>query len=204
VLHDFFNWLQHGFGQGKAAYGQSWAEAVAGSLNFWALLEGTHLMTLMLFAGTIFIVDLRLLGVVFRQTPISTISRKVLPLNLVAFAIMIATGLTLFFAKPVDYYHNVWFRAKMVFLLAALINIAIFHLRVQRDERAWDTLAKPPRKVRIAAAISLSAWLMVIMMGRFIPYSWFECGKGQSGFINTVQECAAWPEKGAIAMAEGN
>src|SRR5436190_2110347 len=52
----------------------SWSEALASSLNFWGLLEGTHVLSLMLFAGTIFVVDLRLLGLTFKRTPVAVIS----------------------------------------------------------------------------------------------------------------------------------
>jgi hypothetical protein len=109
----------------------------------------------------------------------------------------------LFFAKPVDYYHSIWFRFKMVFLAVAMINIVVFHAKVAKNESEWDGLETPPKAARISAAVSLAAWCLVIMMGRFIPYSWMECGKPQSEFVNWAQACAAWPERGAIAMNEG-
>jgi hypothetical protein len=143
----------------------------------------------MLFAGTIFVVDLRLLGVLFRRTPVSTISERVLPLTVFGFVIMITTGLALFFAKPLVYYHNIWFRAKLIFLALALINIVVFHTRVQRNIKEWDTLAKPPGAVRAGAAASLTAWLLVITLGRFIAYDWYECGKPIPHWINVAEDC---------------
>ena len=71
-------WLEHSLGKGPSPDGQSWSEALLGSLNFWGLLEGTHLIALMLFAGTIMVVDLRLLGVTFRKTRVSVISDAIL------------------------------------------------------------------------------------------------------------------------------
>lgn len=199
MLHEFFRWIQQDLGK-SSEYGPSWSEALLGSLNFWGLLEGTHLIMLMLFFGTILVVDLRLLGVLFKETPVSVLSKKVLPLTVFGFAAMIVTGLLLYFARPMDYYHNVWFRFKMVFLLIAMINIVVFHTKVQRNIEAWDTASKTPTSARVSAVLSLTAWFFVIMFGRFIAYSWFECGKPQPAFINAVQECAAWPEKGAIAL----
>ncbi len=180
-------WLQTELGKGGGD--QSWSEALLGSANFWGLLEGTHLLTLMLFAGTIFVVDLRLLGVLFRRTPVSTISERVLPLTVFGFAAMLVTGLALFFAKPVIYYHNIWFRGKMIFLALALINIVVFHTKVQHNIKEWDTLAKPPRQVRAGAVMSLVAWLLVITLGRFIAYDWFECGKRIPHWINVAEDC---------------
>lgn len=199
MINQFLVWLQTELGKGEGDTAQSWSEALVGSLNFWGLLEGTHLLSLMLFAGTILVVDLRLLGVTFRRTPVSVVSNRVLPLTLVGFVIVVVTGLALFFAKPLFYYHNVWFRAKVVFLALAMVNIVVFHTRVQRNQAAWDRAPKPPRGARGAAVLSLASWVFVITMGRFIAYDWFECGKPIPHWANVLQDCKA-SEKGAIEM----
>ena len=198
MLRAFFVWLQ-ALGRGPGPDAQSWSETLHGSLNFWNILEGTHLITLMLFAGTILVVDLRLLGVTFRKMKVSTLSEKVLPLTVFGFAMMVVTGLMVFFAKPVEYYHNIWFRAKMIFILVAMINILVFHYRVQKNVAAWDAAPTPPWSARISAIVSLTAWIMVIIMGRFIAYNWFDCGKPLPHFINAVQECKI-SEHGAIDL----
>jgi hypothetical protein len=199
MIRTFLVWLQTSLGKGHGPDAQSWSEALLGSLNFWGLLEGTHLLTLMLFAGTIMVVDLRLLGVIFKRTPVSVVSDKILPLTIGGIALMFVTGGALFFAKPLFYYHNIWFRLKLVFILLAMVNIAVFHFRVQRNQGAWDGSARPPFAARASAVISLSAWVLVIVMGRFIAYNWFECGKPLPDIINVSQSCAA-SEKGAVSL----
>ena len=199
MIRDFLVWLQTELGKGPGEYPMSWSEALLGSLNFWGLLEGTHLLSLMLFAGTIFVVDLRLLGVTFKRTPVSVLSDKVLPLTIFGFVLVILTGLALFYAKPLVYFHNIWFRAKLVFIVLALINIVIFHRRVQRNIQDWDTLSRPPRAARASAAVSLASWTVVIMLGRFIAYDWYECGKPIPEWANVLQECAA-SERGAASL----
>jgi hypothetical protein len=188
-------------GKGPGEFDPSWADLLAGSLNFWGLLEGTHVLSLMLFAGTIFMVDLRLMGVAFKKTPVSTLSERVLPLTVFGFAIMVLTGGALFFAKPLLYYHNLWFRLKLVFLAAAMINIVVFHYRVQNDREAWDAAPTPPAKARLSAAVSLTAWLLVITFGRFIAYDWFDCGKALPHWVNVAEECAI-SEKGALDIGD--
>ncbi|WP_374473034.1 DUF6644 family protein [Phenylobacterium sp.] len=201
MIRDVLVWLQTQLGKGPDEYAMSWSEQLLGSLNFWGLLEGTHLLSLMLFAGTIFVVDLRLLGVTFRKTPVSELSRRVLPLTVFGFVLVILTGLALFYAKPLVYYHNIWFRAKLAFIVLALVNIMVFHRRVQRNISAWDNLARPPAAARASAVISLASWALIIMLGRFIAYDWFECGKPLPDWANALQECAA-SEKGAQTLAE--
>jgi hypothetical protein len=157
----------------------------------------------MLFAGTIFVVDLRLLGVVFRKTPVSALSERVLPLTIAGLVLMLATGTALFFAKPLLYYHNLWFRLKLAFLVFAFLNILIFHYRVQRDIAAWDTLTRPPAKARISAALSLASWILVICCGRYIAYDWTNCGKPLPHWVNVAQDCKA-SEYGAIDLGSAD
>lgn len=201
MVRDFLVWLA-AFGKGPGEYDLSWSDLLASSLNFWSLLEGTHVLSLMLFAGTIFVVDLRLLGAAFRKTPISVISDRVLPLTIFGLVLMIATGVALFYAKPLLYYHNIWFRLKLVFLAVAAINIMVFHFRVQRDMAGWDTAARPPAKARLSAVISIASWIVVITFGRFIAYDWYNCGKALPEWANTLQECRT-SETGAVDL-KGN
>jgi hypothetical protein len=200
VIRDILVWVQTELGKGPGEFPQSWSEALLGTRNFWGLLEGTHLLALMLFAGTIFVVDLRLLGVTFRRTPVSVLSDRVLPLTVFGFALIVVTGVLLFYAKPLVYYHNIWFRFKLVFIALALINIVVFHYRVQRNRADWDAAPLPPPAARASAAISLTAWLVVITLGRFIAYDWYECGKPLPDFFNAVQSCAS-SERGAQSLA---
>jgi hypothetical protein len=195
----FLIWLQESLGKGRGDDAQSWSQALLGSLNFWNLLEGTHLLTLMLFAGTIMVVDFRLLGIAFKSTKVSVISEKVLPLTVAGFLLMIITGLALFFAKPVFYYHNLWFRLKLIFLVLAMINIAVFHFRVQRSQETWDSAPMPPLSARLSAMVSLTAWVTVILFGRLIAYNFVECGKPLPAWLNAVQECST-SEHGAQSL----
>ncbi len=191
MFHEFFRWLQEdlGFNEELAA---SWSQQFLGSFNLWSILEGTHVLTLMLFAGTIWIVDLRMMGVVFKDTPFSKLNDKVLPYTIVGFATMIITGFILFLAKPMDYYHNAWFRLKIIFLIIAAINIFWFHFKIQKETgEVWDKDPNPPLPVKLSGAISMTSWILIIIFGRFIAYNWFECGKPQPAFINWISECAA-------------
>lgn len=199
MIRDFLVWVATVLGKGEGDIAMSWSEALASSLNFWGLVEGTHVLTLMLFAGTIFVVDMRLLGLAFRRTPVSVVSDRILPLTIFGLVLMIVTGVALFYAKPLLYYHNIWFRLKLIFLLVAAANIIWFHFRVQRSLPEWDTAPKTPSVARISAVISIVSWIAVIAVGRFIAYDWFECGKPQPDWVNAVEECKT-SERGAINL----
>jgi hypothetical protein len=100
------------------------------------------------------------------------------------------TGALLFYAIPVRNYQSIFFRIKVLMLLAAGINAALFHLYMNRQDVAWDRLERPPTRARLSGATSLVAWSIVIVMGRMIAYDWFDCEKQpQSEFINWAAGC---------------
>ncbi|HVY89046.1 MAG TPA: DUF6644 family protein [Hyphomonadaceae bacterium] len=192
MLHDFFNWVQSVPGATDGDPSTSWSQQFAGSLHFWSLIEGSHVVALMLFAGTILMVDLRMLGIAFRSVPYSALNDRVLPLTIAGFVLVVATGVLLFLSNPVHYYHSLFFRAKMVFLVVAAVNIFWFHYRVQKSQAEWDAMPSPPAKVKLAAAVSLSSWVLVIVFGRLIGLSFFECETQKPGsFVYIFDECAA-------------
>jgi hypothetical protein len=185
-------WLQDVPGAVDGDPSTSWSQQFAGSLHLWALTEGTHVVSLILFAGTILVVDLRMLGFLFRDTPYSQLNDRVLPLTVLGFALMLVTGVLLFLSNPVEYYHSVWFRLKVIFLVLAAANILWFHHRTQKSRADWDGAADPPAAVKAAAAASLVSWILVIAFGRLMAFTWFECENLQPGsFLYGFAECAA-------------
>ncbi len=168
-----------------------WSIALRESLYVWPILEATHVLTIMLFAGTILMVDLRLLGLTFKQTTVSEMTERVLPWTVAGFILLVITGSVLFYAKPLVYYHNIFFRLKMLFLVAAFANILYFHKRAQANVAEWD-LTAPPRSARISAGLSLAAWTAIIVAGRMIAYDWYDCGKLRpGGFLAVAASCPA-------------
>ncbi len=73
-----------------------WSIALHESFYMYPLIESTHVVALFLFAGTIAMVDLRLLGAVFREVPISEINARILPWTVAGAVIMVSTGILLF------------------------------------------------------------------------------------------------------------
>ena len=149
--------------------------ALRESLYAWPFVESAHVLTLALFAGTAIMLDLRLLGLALRPVPVASLTGKMLPWTRAGFAAMVLTGLLLFYANPVRYYQNVFFRIKVVLLALVAINIWLFHARIHRRVAEWDRDPVTPRPARIAAVVSLAAWAGIIVAGRMIAYNWFDC-----------------------------
>jgi hypothetical protein len=190
VFHEFFRWLAEDLGK-SSSDGVSWSQQFHESLSLWSAVEGAHVLAIMFFAGTIWIVDLRMMGVAFRDMPFSKLNDRVLPITICAFLAMIVTGAIAFFGRdPLLYYHDVWFRFKMIFLVTASANIFWFHYRVQKNQAVWDAMEKPPAKVRLSGAISMVCWIAMIALGRFVAYDFLRCEKVPPGsFVYVFAEC---------------
>ncbi len=128
-------------------------------------IESFHVLAIVLVVGTISIVDLRLLGLASRSRSLTVLLREVLPYTWTAFAIAALTGFLLFSSNAPKYAHNLFFQAKMMLLVIAAANMAVFHLIGRREARQGAIAAKT------AGAISLGAWVAVVACGRWIGFT---------------------------------
>ena len=159
------------------------------SLYAYPLVETLHVLSLMLFVGSIAFVDLRLLGRAFRALPVSQVTSRLLPFAIAGFALSAATGALLFYAIPVRTYLSVFFRVKVIMLALAGLNAWLFRRRMRQGPPAWDADPRPPLWVRVSGGVSLFAWATVIVMGRMIAYNWFDCDKPQSDLVRWAAGC---------------
>jgi hypothetical protein len=130
-----------------------------------------------------------LLGLAMKEVSITEMAARVLPWVRAGFAVMITTGILLVYAIPVRTYQSVWFRAKVIFLILAFINIWYFHARVLPHAAEWDHDVRLPKAARRAGIASIVLWGLIIIAGRFIAYNWFDCAKRQSPLISTLAGC---------------
>ena len=138
----------------------------------YAILLGTHVVSLCLFAGLIIMMDLRLAGMGNLQTPISQIQKRLFPWQMVGFFVNAVTGLALIYAQPLRYYGKVFIWVKFSLMLLAGLNAIVFHLTTYRSVAQWDNDVVPPFKARLAGYFSLALWVGVIVFGRLTAYPW--------------------------------
>lgn len=144
---------------------------IADSAWLFPTIESLHVIALTLVVGSIAVVDLRLLGLRTGGSPVTGLTRHVLPFTWGAFALAAVTGSLMFCSQAVTYYGNAPFRAKLALLVLAGVNMAVFHLAAYRDVARWDAAARPPLAARLAGAISLATWTGVVFLGRWIAFA---------------------------------
>jgi len=47
----------------------------------------------------------------------------------------------------------------------------LFHLTIDRLRAEWDNLPIPPLQARIAGAVSLLLWFVIVAVGRLMAYT---------------------------------
>jgi hypothetical protein len=154
--------------------GLAWTTALRESPYGYPLIETSHVACIVIFAGLVMMMDLRLVRLAFGHVPLAQIQQRLFPWQMGAFVPSMATGILLFCVDPLRYYQNVLFLAKLLFLVLAGLNALVFHLKTYRKAETWD---EDPRVIMAAwraGAASLLLWSVTIVTSRLIPNNWFK------------------------------
>lgn len=148
--------------------------AIAESRYAFAIIEALHLFGLAAAVGFLLLVDLRLLGLAFRNQPVARVLAQLRPWIIGGFAVVFVTGVLLFWSAAARMVANPAFAIKLALILLAGLNALYFELAVGRGMVAQGTAAVVSRSARFAGVASISLWSLVIVFGRLIPYlpSW--------------------------------
>jgi hypothetical protein len=134
-------------------------------------IECVHVLAITFVVGSIAAVDLRLLGLASRGRRFSSLNGEIVPLTWIAFAVAVMSGSLLFSAKASQYAANTAFDVKMLLLLLAGVNMAVFQLLILRGSGAWDSASSTPLPAKIAGGLSLCIWIAVVVCGRIIGFT---------------------------------
>src|SRR5262249_60492800 len=97
-----FTWLE----------GLAWTTALRESPFGYPLIETSHVACIVVFAGLVIMMDLRLVGLAFTNAPLAQIQRRLFPWQMATFIPSMATGILLFCVDPLRYYKNGVFSPK--------------------------------------------------------------------------------------------
>lgn len=158
---NFWDWLQYS-GLGTYIAEATWA---------FPTIETVHVISLITVLGTIFVVDLRMLGWTSNKFAVTAVAKDTLPLTWGAFACAAISGGLLFVSKAGSYVDNPFFLLKMGAIALAGLNMMYFHFITWRTVEHWDRDASMPAAVKVAAALSIVFWLLVVFLGRAIGYT---------------------------------
>ncbi len=151
----------------SALYASPLGVAMRDSWFLYPLVNVVHLIGLILVVGTIGLLDLRLLGLA-RRVPLVAIYPILTRITAIGIVVQLASGFMLFASDATALIRNDAFVLKMLLFAAALANAGLFRLLWRSHLAAWDE--HPPLLGLTQAALSLSLWLSIAVLGRLIAY----------------------------------
>ncbi len=147
------------------------AEWMRSSLKAMPIVEALHVLAIAVVFGTVLVVDLRLLGYPNLNRKVTVVSDEMLKLTWFAFVLAVITGVLMFLPNAATYVANMAFRYKLLAMLAAGLNMLVFQFGVYRSVARWDQGASTPMAARTAGLLSISLWIAVILLGRWIGFT---------------------------------
>ena len=126
-------------------------------------IESTHLLALALLGGSILIMSLSILGWGLK-TPVADLYKSAHRYLNAAVIVLLITGVLLGISEPVKLYGRQAFWVKMIALaIALLVTYFVFNPLVRRGA--------PGPGLRGVTVLTIAAWLLVAMAGRWIGFS---------------------------------
>jgi hypothetical protein len=137
----------------------------------WAYMSANvgHIVSLVVFAGAVAVMDLRMAGAFAATSPgyVLRVSRRAAVL---AFAGMVASGAVLFAAEASHVALNPVFQIKAALIALGLVNVALFERFTAPKVKDIPPLTRLPFAARAAGMLSIMLWLAVAACGRLIAY----------------------------------
>lgn len=138
----------------------------------WAIptIQSIHIVSLAIVMSSALVIDLRILGLLSKEQPLSAMARRHLPSVWIALVVAAITGSLLLIAEPVRSLPTWEFQSKMVMLIAVIIITVSFQRLIAARAPQWDSAPALPGTARLAAVVSIVLWMLIIVAGRWIAY----------------------------------
>jgi uncharacterized protein DUF6644 len=125
-----------------------------------------HLFGITLLLGTRVLLSMRLLGLAFKDQPVSELSREVRPYAAAGLALALFAGFLIFTGGAEGYFSVAWFRTKMFLLVLALIfNFTLFRAVIGAEENRFNPILN-----KVTGVLTLVLWFSVGVAGRWIAF----------------------------------
>lgn len=129
-----------------------------------------HILGVATLFGSILVLDLRLLGL-WRQIPLSHLSKPLATMAALGFTLAALTGAGLLATKGTEYVGNPFLYIKIPAIALALLNVLLIHRSAAwKAHRERDLSSQEQSQLARMGGMSLACWLTAITAGRMIGY----------------------------------
>ena len=154
MLRTFFEWMGN----------TSFSQGILNSVYQSAAYNLVHLLSMVIFAGAILVVDLRLLGKGLTTQPIAQVARAAQPWLIGGFLGLLLTGIPAVMSTAFRLYETPLFWIKMYILLAGLI----FTVTIRRKVTLAEEGRVRPVWSKLVGVTSILIWMLVAASARMI------------------------------------
>lgn len=146
------------------------ATALRNSVWSYPLVNAAHILGVALLVGSIVPLDLRLLGA-WRSVPLAPLWNILTRTAGAGFLLAVIFGMLLFITRATEYIASNLFLAKMAVVIIGTANVMALRMPPPSDaSEITSAPAMPPLRLRLAAGVSLTAWLTAMTLGRLVGY----------------------------------
>ena len=128
------------------------------------IIQNIHLVAIAVFAGSVLVVDLRMLGRGLRETPLADLARAVEPWLIGSFVVLVLSGIPQMTSTALKQYYSPFFWWKMQ---AVLIGV-IWTIAVRRRVAMRPEAEVGPAWPKVVALVSIALWTSVTIGARLI------------------------------------
>ena len=134
--------------------------------NEWSfpLLEIIHIVGFAIAIGSIFMVDLRMIGIGMKRQLSSQLNKDLGPWTLAGLVAVLISGPLIFTSDPNLYLNNFSFQFKIVALLIAILYQYTLHRKVAMSDPS-------PVVGALVGIFSVALWISVVAGGLFIAFA---------------------------------
>ncbi|MGE3532103.1 MAG: hypothetical protein AB7I12_09955 [Steroidobacteraceae bacterium] len=134
----------------------------------WPWAEALHFIGMALLYGSIFVMDIRLLGF-FRDRISLHAVHGLTPWGFAGFLINLVTGIGFFSTDPPTYANNVMFLFKIGCIFLAGINFLVFWFVIRKQLESVPEYGDASGFGKFVGLSSIVLWTLVIWAGRMLP-----------------------------------
>ena len=144
--------------------------------NAWVipLVQSIHIVGIGVVLGSIFMVDLRILGWAGMDQTLRQTTRRFAPWVTGALCLLLVTGIFMVIGEPVRELITLSFWMKMSLVAISTLIAFMFQMAVRKHEQPqWEERLVSRSSVKWLTVLTFLIWVCIIVLGRLIAYDHF-------------------------------
>jgi len=159
-MESFANWLS----------GTELSLLIQSTLWVIPAVQCVHIIAIGVLFGSVLMIDLRVLGAVSADQPVSAVNRRFAPWFWTALCVLAATGILLTIGEPRRELLSFSFWAKMSLIAIGVLVALAFQWHLRSSRARWEGVSPASGGTKTIAVGVIVVWLLVIVMGRLIAF----------------------------------